>query len=176
MDIFRKKDPESLVVLFDLIELHYVDPKKINFNITTQVVSLMDTSSVLIQEKAIRYLGVYGDVTHLSCIENLMNKCVGLSDCTISKSSVILSYARLQKTKSIASLMAFLDHKEVDVRAAALVGLVKYGGLDGVMHAASVIQKLAPSEDRYRSQKSAWILGAIGAEYFYQSLTMLFSG
>lgn|GEM_PF-1508013 len=174
IEIFTKKDKESLAVLFDLIELHYVDPKKIDFNITAQVVHLIETSPVCIKEKAIRYLGAYGDVTHLSCIGKLMNEFVDTSDHVALKSTAILSYARLQKTKSITSLMGFLNHKEVDVRAAALVALVKYGGLDGIKQAASVIQCMATSEDARVRQKSAWILGEIGVEYFYQPLMMLF--
>ena len=66
-----------------------------------------------------------------------------------------------------------LEDLDKKVRAATVAGLIRYGGLDGVLAAADALKEMLRSPSQKTREYAAWTLGEVGVENFYQPLIPL---
>ncbi len=87
----------------------------------------------------------------------------------------IRAFCAMAREKAVRSVRAFLGAAEVEVRAAAIVGLVRHGGLDGILTAGPSLQLLLRGKSPLERRFGARALGDIGVRTFYQPLLELLS-
>lgn len=76
----------------------------------------------------------------------------------------------LEESEAVDILGVFLDHHESVVAEAAMVGLLRSGGIDGVLVAGEQLLALERSQEPQERESAARILGAVGIRGFYRHL------
>ena len=76
----------------------------------------------------------------------------------------------LEESEAVDILGVFLDHPADVVAEAAMVGLLRSGGIDGVLIAGEQLLTLERSPDARDRQRAARILGEVGIHGFYRHL------
>ncbi len=85
----------------------------------------------------------------------------------------ILTYGYMQTEKSIKLLAAFLDSENVHVRRAAVISLIKFAGISGVITAGNHLSSMIASDNEIDRASAAYILGEIGQKNMDQHLFAL---
>jgi ATP/ADP translocase/HEAT repeat protein len=89
------------------------------------------------------------------------------------QAAAIELYCAGLKEKAMGAIEPRLRDAAVAVRAAAIVGLVRYGGLDGIIAAAESLKQLLASDLPLDRKAGAGCIGRIGVKTFYRSLLPL---
>lgn len=95
------------------------------------------------------------------------------SEDTQIQSNGILALAAYSKEENIELLIAYLDEVDVEVRTAAIAGLIKYYGIEGMFYAVGTLKLLIESTDEEERTAMASIFGLIGIAGFYKPLIPL---
>jgi len=82
----------------------------------------------------------------------------------------ILTYAYMQMEKSHKVIASFLESSNLSILSSAIIALIKYCGISGVMTAAPYLKKLAESEEPERRVAAAYILGEVGQQNMQQQV------
>jgi len=123
------------------------------------------------QEVRARALGLLGDMGSLQH-GPLVAACLREEDPRVL-AAAIQAYCAIGRERAVRTIAHFLEHAELSVRAAAVVGLVRYGGLDGIMSAAERLKRFLESPTPAERALGARILGDIRVKNFYLPLLPL---
>ncbi len=82
----------------------------------------------------------------------------------------ILTYGYMQMEKSHRYIATFLENPNLQILSAAVIALIKYCGISGIMTAAPYLKQLAESPDPERRVAAAYILGEIGQQNMQQQV------
>ncbi|HET6346888.1 MAG TPA: Npt1/Npt2 family nucleotide transporter [Myxococcota bacterium] len=138
-----------------------------------QVVALLNHVSDNVREAALRYLAQVADpptAFQEVAIEALLkDSSPGVRAAAAGAVCVIL------QERAFPHVHRLLDDPSLRVRTHAVAGLVRYGGLDGVLACAEVLKRMLGHADVRERQEAAWILGEVGVQNFYQPLVPLFA-
>lgn len=93
--------------------------------------------------------------------------------CQEVQQTAIDVYCSFLKSKAIGQVKPFLEGSSLPLKAAAIIGLVRHGGLNGVLVGASHLQDLLKSEHGLDRSEGCRILGELGARGFYEPLLVL---
>jgi AAA family ATP:ADP antiporter len=91
------------------------------------------------------------------------------------RAAAIDAFCAMGQDKAVRSVRSFLGDPEPRVRSAAITGMIRYGGLDGVLAAAEALKALIQHQDPAMRAHAARVLGAIGVKNFYQPVLQLMS-
>jgi len=91
------------------------------------------------------------------------------------RAAAIDAFCTLGRDKAVKSVKAFLADSDPGIRGAAVTGMIRYGGLDGVLMAAEALKALIAEPAPRMRAHAAKILGAIGVRNFYQPVLELMS-
>ncbi|QJD86067.1 Npt1/Npt2 family nucleotide transporter [Cohnella herbarum] len=86
------------------------------------------------------------------------------------RAHAILALSAYAREEQLDRMIAYLEHSEVPIRAAAIVGLVKYYGIEGMFHAVGVLKQLLESDHEEERKAMASLFGQIGIQSFYKPL------
>jgi HEAT repeat protein len=89
------------------------------------------------------------------------------------RAEAIRAFCGMAREKAVRSVRPFLTASEVEVRSAAIAGLVQHGGLDGILTAGPALQELLRGRTADERCWGARALGDIGVRTFYQPLLEL---
>ena len=89
------------------------------------------------------------------------------------KGAALRTIAALKEGEAIEQLIPFLDDPHGAVRLGAAVGLLRYGGIPGVLAAGTRLSALDASPDPDQRIFAAEAIGAVGSQSFYQPLLSL---
>ncbi len=89
------------------------------------------------------------------------------------RSEAIRIYCSVLKEKAMDAIEPLLQQSSVKVRAAAVIGLIRYGGLDGIITAAQSLKSMLTSQDPASRMAGAWAVGQVKVRTFYRSLLPL---
>jgi ATP/ADP translocase/HEAT repeat protein len=89
------------------------------------------------------------------------------------QAAAVTAYCAIGKERAIPVITRFLEKSELRVRSAAVIGLIRYGGLDGVLSSAERLKSMLQSADADERAASAYILGEIRVRNFYHPLLVL---
>ncbi|HJP32984.1 MAG TPA: cyclic nucleotide-binding domain-containing protein [Candidatus Latescibacteria bacterium] len=78
--------------------------------------------------------------------------------------------AELEEAEAVDVLGVFLDHPDGPVAEAATVGLLRSGGIDGILIAGERLLSLERSQEAGERERAARILGNVGIRGFYRHL------
>lgn len=89
------------------------------------------------------------------------------------RAAAIDAFCAIGQDKAVRSVRGFLGDNDPRIRSAAVTGMIRYGGLDGVLVAAEALKALIDHPDAVMRQHAARVLGAIGVKNFYQPVLQL---
>lgn len=89
------------------------------------------------------------------------------------KAATVEALAALGTPGSFAQVMAALDDRDSQIQQGALVGLLRHGGIDGVLAAGQVFNRLLTSPLPDQRIQAAQVLGEASVKHFYQPLEAL---
>jgi AAA family ATP:ADP antiporter len=91
------------------------------------------------------------------------------------RAAAIDAFCAIGRDKAVKSVRSFLHDADPRIRSAAVTGMIRYGGLDGVLVAAEALKLLIDNPDPVMRLHAAKVLGAIGVKNFYQPVLQLMS-
>jgi ATP:ADP antiporter, AAA family len=91
------------------------------------------------------------------------------------RAAAIDAFCAIGRDKAVKSVRGFLQDPDPRIRSAAVTGMIRYGGLDGVLVAAEALKLLIDNVDPVMRLHAAKVLGAIGVKNFYQPVLQLMS-
>lgn len=91
------------------------------------------------------------------------------------QAAAIEAYCTLNKEKSLAFVLPFLYQNSPGTKRAALVNLIRYGGLDGILPAVEQLKTMLSSDQTQIRLEAARALGTLQIQTFYQPLLTLFA-
>jgi AAA family ATP:ADP antiporter len=89
------------------------------------------------------------------------------------RAAAVTACCAIQREDAVSLVQRFLGDGEPEVRAAAIVGMIQHGGLDGVLGAAEALKALITHPDVRMRAHAAKVLGALGAKSFHAPLQQL---
>lgn len=89
------------------------------------------------------------------------------------RAAAIDAFCAIGRDKAVKSVRPFLQDADPRIRSAAVTGMIRYGGLDGVLVAAEALKALIDNRDEVMRLHAAKVLGAIGVKNFYQPVLQL---
>ncbi len=89
------------------------------------------------------------------------------------RAAAIDAFCAMGRDKAVRSVRPFLADADPRIRSAAVTGMIRFGGLDGVLVAAEALKALIDNPDPVMRQYAARVLGAIGVKNFYQPVLHL---
>lgn len=91
----------------------------------------------------------------------------------VVRAAAIRALAAIEPEGSFDDLTLWLQDSSAEVREAASVGLLRYGGIEGVLAAGYTLIDMTQSADATRRAEAATILGSVGVRNFYRPLLRL---
>ncbi len=89
------------------------------------------------------------------------------------RAAAISAFCRLARDDAAIVLERFLDDPSLVIQSATVAGLIKNGGLDGVLTAADQLKAMIDDQNPLIRERAAWVLGEIGTSGFYRPLIAL---
>jgi HEAT repeat protein len=90
-----------------------------------------------------------------------------------TKAVALRTLAAVAEADALPTLAPYLDHPDAALRSAALVGLLRNGGIPGILAAGERLLALQQAAAPVERQLAAQIIGAVGVQQFYQPLQPL---
>jgi HEAT repeat protein len=89
------------------------------------------------------------------------------------RAAALQTMCALSQPGFIDQILPYLEESNAQVRRGAMVGLLRAGGIEGVLAAGQKLIEMANAADSRERVLAAQILGAIGIESFYRPLVKL---
>lgn len=121
-----------------------------------------------VRHASLTYFGHRMTVRHANAIFRCFD-----DDIPAIRARAVETFCTIGKDKAVRSLRPLLDDPEPGVRGAAISGMIRFGGLDGVMEAAEALKTLICHPESRMRLHAARVLGAIGVRNFYQPVLEL---
>ncbi len=156
------KNKEEILGAMDLIQ--YAK----NYNWINTINKLLSHQEPEIRKKAIMLYAQWGwgiDISHLINALNDKNEEV--------VAEAINSACIIMKERAINLIGKYLTNNNPMIRSYAIAGLIKYGGLDGILRSAEQLKKMLDSKDNEERKYATRALRIIGSRNFYQPLFKL---
>ncbi|MBN2493896.1 MAG: HEAT repeat domain-containing protein [Deltaproteobacteria bacterium] len=157
-------DPSEQNVLHAL-ELIPYSPRK---DWSEVLIRLLKHRHPQVRANALQRIGAEGNLSH----GPVVHACLRDPDPTVL-AAAIEAYCAIGKVRAVHTISSFLDHDDLAVQAAAVIGLVRYGGLDGVLSSAERLKAMLESPSGDERAAGARILGEIQVKNFYHPLLKL---
>lgn len=134
-----------------------------------RVIQLASHQSLNVRLAALKYLGQHGEFEDVDVVAAHLN-----DPAEEVRAHAILAMAKLSRDHSVRTLQNFLKDPSPRAKAACVAGLIKYGGLDGILRSAEELKAMLTSNDPVMREQAAWVLGEIEVKNFYQPVLELF--
>ncbi|MFT3836441.1 MAG: Npt1/Npt2 family nucleotide transporter [Myxococcaceae bacterium] len=89
------------------------------------------------------------------------------------RAAAVDAFCAIGRDKAVRSVKNFLKDADPRIRSAAITGMIRFGGLDGVLMAAEALKALIGHPDAVMREHAAKVLGAVGVKNFYQPVLTL---
>lgn len=158
----ESRDSREVLSALDLL------PHLENVELDHRVESLLGHADPLVRTSALEY---YARRQTLR-FANSIFRCFEDPDPGV-RAAAINAFCAIGKDKSVRSVRLFLQDPDPRIRSAAITGMIRYGGLDGLLVAAEALKALIGDADPSMREHAARVLGAIGVRNFYQPVLHL---
>ena len=158
----HSEDKQEILGAMDLIQYAR------NHNWIDTLNKLLKHPEPEIRKRAIQLYAQWGwgiDISNLMSALNDENKEV--------VAEAVNSTCIIMKERSISLIGRYLSNPDPLIKSYAIAGLIKYGGLDGILRSAEQLKKMLESPDDNERRYATRALRLIGARNFYQPLFRL---
>lgn len=90
-----------------------------------------------------------------------------------ARAAAVQAYCAVLGDSSLERVVPLLGEPDLRVRRAAIIGLMKYAGISGVMEAAVTLKQLFTSREAKEREAGAAVLGSLQVPNYYQPLLPL---
>ncbi len=118
-----------------------------------------------VRAEAASYLAERGASRHADRLRILMD-----DPAESTRASAIAAYCRLTGADAVPVVVPRLQDSSLSTRGAAIVALVRHGGLSGLLHAGRPLQDLLVSPDAGEREQGAGILGELAVPGFFHPI------
>lgn len=129
---------------------------------------LLDHPSEIIRVTALNHMARAGRLDDLWGIQRRFH-----DDSEQVRAAAVQAFCALGGKRAVRTARPFLDDSSPVVRAAVVTGLIKFGGLDGILAAADTLKCLIGSDDPRERIQGANVLADIGVGNFYEPVLEL---
>ncbi|HSG42098.1 MAG TPA: Npt1/Npt2 family nucleotide transporter [Anaerolineales bacterium] len=136
------------------------------------IAQLLNHKSADVRELAAHYFEQRAMLIRDSQVLDDLKKMMSDNEPKVS-SAAIKAYCALLGDASLEETTPLLSEADLSTRQAAIVGLMKYAGLSGVLESAAVLKQMFSSEDPNERQAGAAILGSLQTPSYYHPLLPL---
>lgn len=155
----KSGEPEEILTVLDLLTHTHIQ------NAEQLVLPLLKHADNDVQVAALNYLAARGRPDMAPKVAATFN-----DDSELVRAAAISAYCVLAKDDAAAALEGFLDDPSLLIRGATVAGLIKNGGIEGVLTAADQLKSMIDDPNPRMRERAAWVLGEIGATGFYRPL------
>ncbi len=141
---------------------------KIRAPLDAKAVQLLNHESEDVRVAALRYLGAAGTHLHGGEVQKLLE-----DPAAQVRAQATLALCAIEEMGALGAVHHMLEDPDRKVRACAVAGLIRHGGLDGVLACADLLKRMLSSPDADDRERAAWVLGEVGVQNFYQPLIPL---
>jgi HEAT repeat protein len=139
-----------------------------NVELDHRVEALLDHDSADVRKSALEYYARRQSMRFANSVfRRFEDKDPGV------RAAAIAAFCAIGQDKAVRSVKGFLADTDPRIRSAAVTGMIRYGGLDGVLVAAEALKALIDHTDASMREHAARVLGAIGVKNFYQPVLQL---
>ena len=133
------------------------------------LISLLDHPSDIIRRTALTRITERAIASALPHVERL-----AASEPSIEvRATAVLTLATLLENDSVETLLPYLEDFEPAVKQSAIIGLLRSGGIEGVLAAGEHLLILINNTDSSQRAASAEVIGKVGISNFYRPLRPL---
>ena len=158
------ESPDAREVLNALALLPHLE----NVELDHRVEALLDHPAAEVRKAALAYYGKRQSMRFANSVFRRFED----ADPSV-RAAAIDAFCAIGQDKAVRSVRAFLDDADPRIRSAAVTGMIRYGGLDGVLVAAEALKALIDHPQAVMREHAARVLGAIGVKNFYQPVLQL---
>ncbi|MBI3179320.1 MAG: HEAT repeat domain-containing protein, partial [Deltaproteobacteria bacterium] len=153
-------------------DLRRVEPelrsREIREPLDQKAVELLRHATDVVRVAALDYLGTTGTRLHADAVGLLLD-----DPSADVRASATLALCALRREEAFGRIHHMLEDPDAKVRAHAVAGLIRHGGLDGILACAELLRRMLASAIDKERELAAWVLGEIGVQHFYQPLVPL---
>jgi len=160
--VLQSEDPREVLHALELL------PQLENVQLDDRVENLLGHSHREIRVAALQYFMRLQTMRFADSVYGMFKD----PDASV-RAAAIHAFCAMGRDKSVRVVRPFLTDPDPGVRGAAITGMIKYGGLDGVLAAAEGLKELIAHPDAAMRRHAAVVLGAIGVKNFYQPVLEL---
>lgn len=139
------------------------------FDMNEQITPLLQHPVQELQIEALKYL----QLNTPALGERKLEAHLSSSSVTI-RAHAILALSAYALEEQLDRITAYLHDEDVHIRAAAIVGLIKYYGIEGMFQAVGVLKELLKNGQEEERIAMAGLFGQIGIASFYKPLIPMF--
>lgn len=158
------QNPDEQAILHALDMLPYCN----GVDLGDELTRLVKHPAAPIRTRVLQLLGRNGDLKHGPFVFERLH-----DHDPVVRAAAVEAYSAIGKNRAIRAVGRFLQDGSTEVRAAAVVGMMRYGGLDGILSSAEQLKGMLRSEEPSERATGARILGDIGVKNFYHPLLAL---
>lgn len=171
-------DPAALAVVTRLLSSDKVHEVRLGFDLlqqaehpalTEQLVALATSPQPTIQLEALQRI----EALRVKVAQSVVEKALATASDEATKAVALRTLAAVAEADALPTLTPYLDHSATGLRSAALVGLLRNGGISGILAAGERLLALQQAAAPAERQLAAQVIGAVGVEQFYQPLQPL---
>ncbi|MBF0371499.1 MAG: HEAT repeat domain-containing protein [Magnetococcales bacterium] len=133
-----------------------------------EVAPLTRHANIDIRVEALRYLGERQAEAHLELIREHLS-----APHETERGAAITALARIRLEGGLHELEPFLKEAPPRIRGTAVLCMIQYGGLGGLLKAGNELKGMLENEAAQERRIGAWILGELGVESIADALTEL---
>lgn len=163
-ETLKKGSPEEMLTVLDLLSATELPPGQIE----SLVLPLLDHQDDDVKIATLNFLGTRAR-------PELAKKMEPLFDASSEpvRAAAVSAFCALARDDAAMVLERFLDDPSLLVQGATVAGLIKNGGLEGVLTAADQLKMMIDDLRPPVRERAAWILGEIAVSGFYRPLVQL---
>jgi len=139
-----------------------------NVRIPEAITPLLFHSSSTVRITALKHMAVHGRLDDLDAIHGKFQ-----DDNDEVQAAAIEAYCAIGTNKAIRIARSYLNAPSPIVRSAVVTGLIKHGGLDGILTAAESLKALLRDRDPEVRIHGARVLTSVSVPNFYQPILEL---
>ena len=152
-------------VLYSLNLLAEIDHESLE----TNLVHFLEHTSPEVRQYVLQRIEQLGLVSTM----NAVKKRVKEENVSLVRELAIRTLCALGETDMVEQISPYLEDSDPNVRKGAMVGLLRYGGIEGILFAGEDLIKRVNASDPSERIFAAQVLGEVGVAGFYRPLLRL---
>jgi ATP/ADP translocase/HEAT repeat protein len=171
-------DPSSLAVLQRELQSPY--PGEVIYalelleklehpSLPAMLVPLLEHTNVNVRQDVLRRLERLRATSAMAAVRHYLST----ETTPQARATAVQTLCALGEVEVVEEVMPYLNHAEPQMRIGAMVGLLRYGGIEGVLVAGERLLSMVHASDPALREMAAQVLGEVGLQSFYQPLAPL---